>query len=248
MKPSHHRLIWIGVIVLALEGILAAGLRVVFLEDLAARADPIRTEVLRALGVNDPFSGQRAAEAARVDEKNAAHPWASYLHVIPGALLLGLAPLQFSQRFREANLSRHRWLGRFLLMLALLIGASALLIGIFLPYAGAGETIAISFFAAIFLFALTRAFLAIRHRAVEMHRRWMIRAFAVAYGISTVRFVLIPLDLLLTPLGVAPRLLFVISLWIGWGGSALAAEAWLRREDPSPNMLRQRSIDRDVLA
>jgi hypothetical protein len=47
-------------------------------------------------------------------------------------------------------------------------------------------------------------------------------------GISTVRLVAAVLDLTLAPLGYSPEMIFVSSLWLGWGSTLAAAELWLR--------------------
>ncbi|HVE65586.1 MAG TPA: hypothetical protein VNC59_03320 [Thermoanaerobaculia bacterium] len=57
---------------------------------------------------------------------------------------------------------------------------------------------------------------------------WMIRAFAIVLGISTVRVVGMLFDVALTPTGVSPRAVFVLSLWTGVDGLAR------RRRDLDP--------------
>ena len=56
----------------------------------------------------------------------------------------------------------------------------------------------------------------------------MIRAFAIALGISTVRVVALIFDLTLTPAGVRTPDVFVLSIWIGWLLTMAVAEAWIR--------------------
>jgi len=58
-------------------------------------------------------------------------------------------------------------------------------------------------------------------------RAWMIRALAVALGISTVRMVAPVLDIVLTQGGIGPRLIFGLSLWTGWAITIGAAELWI---------------------
>jgi hypothetical protein len=75
---------------------------------------------------------------------------------------------------------------------------------------------------------VAKGYLAIRHREIARHREWMIRVFALAIAISTVRIVAGLLDIALAPVGVSPRTLFVISLWTGWIVTITAAELWIR--------------------
>jgi hypothetical protein len=51
----------------------------------------------------------------------------------------------------------------------------------------------------------------------------------VAVGISTVRVVIVAIDLPLTMLGIDAVGVFLIGLWSGWILTVAAAEAWIRR-------------------
>jgi hypothetical protein len=169
---------------------------------------------------------------ARFDSTFAARPVQTLLHVVPGGLFLALAPLQFWSRLRARHLWLHRWSGRLLLAAALTSGLQGLCFGLLTPFAGPPEGIAIALFGGLFVLALTRGFVAIRRHDQAGHREWMIRAFAIALGISTVRVLGAMFDLALTPVGVAPTIVFVISVWLGWTLTLGAAEAWIRRTRP----------------
>jgi hypothetical protein len=106
--------------------------------------------------------------------------------------------------------------------------AAAVNFGLLMPYGGPAESVAIALFGALFLLALSRAFLAIRRHQVARHREWMIRAFAIALAISTVRVVGAAFDVLLTPAAVHPAPIFVLSIWTGWIVTVAAAEPWIR--------------------
>ncbi len=60
----------------------------------------------------------------------------------------------------------------------------------------------------------------------------MIRTVAAAVGISSVRLVILPIDIALTPAGVGIQSVFLISIWVGWGLTLTAAEWWIRRTRP----------------
>lgn len=91
---------------------------------------------------------------------------------------------------------------------------------------------AIAVFGGLFLIAICRAFLAIRRHQVARHREWMIRVFAIAIAVSTVRVVAGLLDVVLTPAGFRPPALFVLSLWTGWLITLGVAESWIRYTRP----------------
>ena len=97
-----------------------------------------------------------------------------------------------------------------------------------MPYGGPAETAVIVLVTGLFLAALIRAFVAIRAKHVALHREWMIRAVAVAIGVSAVRVVGAAFDVALSPLGVRPSDVFVLSLYAGWGLAICAAELWIR--------------------
>jgi uncharacterized membrane protein len=227
--PSYAvAILWLTVVTLSLIGVTAAIGRSLFLADFATRADPVRTLVLQSLRVRDPFHESRAVELARFDSRFAAHRAPALLHVVPGGLFLALAPFQFSSRIRRRHVRFHRWSGRILVLAAVVSGATGLFFGLFLPFGGVGESAAIAVFGGLFLLAVVCGFVAIRRRQITRHREWMIRGFAVAIAISTVRVVAALLDVALTPAGFAPAEIFVISLWTGWLATVGGAEAWIR--------------------
>ena len=106
--------------------------------------------------------------------------------------------------------------------------------GLLMPFGGAAEAAAIVVFGGILLVSVTLAVVAIRRGDVARHREWMIRAFAVAVGIATVRVVGMGLDVALTPAGVGPADVFVLSLWTGWILTVAGAEAWIRYTRGAP--------------
>lgn len=217
-----------AVVLLAALGAGAALGRALFVDDLASRAEPVRMRLTSALISHDPNAAQRPAEVHRFDSRFAAHPVLALLHVVPGGLFLLLAPIQFSQRIRSRYIAFHKWSGRILVVAAFATAFSALFFGLLMPYGGWTEGIAIATFGSLFLIAITRAFVAIRGGNVALHREWMLRAFAIALGISVVRVVGAVLDVVLTPAGFSVPEIFVLSVWAGWIISLGGAELWIR--------------------
>lgn len=163
-------------------------------------------------------------EAGSFEQRYVAHPWLAYLHIVPGVLYLVGAPMQLRRRFRERHFTFHRRFGRVLLGLGLLSGVFALVFGVLLPFGGTWESFATVVFGSWFLVALLLAFRAIRRGNVRMHRRWMIRAFAVGLGVGSIRVWI--------GIFVGARLLslessFAPAFWIGLTLHVLAAEGWL---------------------
>src|SRR5690242_18554608 len=71
------------------------------------------------------------------------YPVVVALHVIPAGIWMVFAPFQFVKRIRSRRLNYHRWVGRVLVALGLLIGASALFMAWVIPIAGWPERVII---------------------------------------------------------------------------------------------------------
>jgi uncharacterized membrane protein len=220
--------LWCGVFLLVIVGVGAAVGRGLFPADFATRADPVRERLLAALDQKDPFALKRPEELDRFDGRFGGDPFLTLVHVLPGGIFLILAPLQFSSRIRSRHLQFHRWSGRILVVTAFVVTLAGLYFGLFMPYGGLAEATAILLFGGLFVFSVGRAYVAIRRHQVVRHREWMIRAFSIAIGISTVRIVGAVLDIVFTPAGLRPPELFALSLWTGWAMTLGAGELWIR--------------------
>ena len=229
MSPLLVRFAWTAIVVLVAIGVAASVARWIFVGDLATRFEPYRERMLAGIGLEDPFAPARTAQLAIVDGRFARHPAMISLHVLAGALFLVLAPLQLSSRIRGRHPAFHRWSGRLLVVLAGLTAIAGVFFGLLMPYAGFPEASAVALFGGLFLVAVSKGVIAIRSGNVVAHREWMIRALAVGIGISSVRVVAAILDLALTPAGFTPARIFVLSIWIGWSITVVAAELWLAR-------------------
>lgn len=227
-----HRLLWPALTLLILIGVSSSAVRVAAPRFAHEVVVPTRARALVSLGIVDSRAQERALQVQEFEDKFTRHRAAILWHVIPGALFLLFAPLQFVRRIRGRYPAMHRWSGRALVLLALASVVPGLWFGLFMPTGGRGETIVIAIFGTLFAGAIVRAWLAIRRRQTATHREWMIRAFAVALGISSVRLFAAPLDLLLTPMGWSSPAIFVASLWCGFGGTSLAAELWIHATRP----------------
>ena len=206
VSTGARRFVWFAVIFLVLIGVAAV---------------TRRTLVLLSPG---QFSGGRSNPAAALDAGFARHKALTLIHILPGALFLGLAALQFMPGMRKKHLQFHRWSGRFLVALGVVIGASALIMSFRMNIGGPNETAATTLFAIVFLTCLVRAFVLIRRKDVARHREWMIRAYAVALGVATTRPIV---GIFFAFRRLTPHEFFGIAFWLGFTITFMAAELWI---------------------
>jgi uncharacterized membrane protein len=150
-------------------------------------------------------------------------------HVVLGGLYLALAPFQFVRRIRSGHLGYHRWAGRVLVSIGLVIGATGVFMGLVIPIAGWIERGYISVFGVLFLVALVKGFVHVRAGKVALHREWMIRAFAIGLAVVTQRLIFIPALLAVadpTQGPVAP--LSAVSFLAAFILHSSLAEVWIR--------------------
>lgn len=151
-------------------------------------------------------------------------------HVILGGIYLALAPLQFVQRIRNCWLGYHRWAGRLLVSIGLVIGATALFMGLVFPTAGWPQSIVNSLFGLLFLAALVLGFVHVRAGRIALHREWMIRTFAIGLAIATTRLISVPTIIWLgEPTEQQAALIVLGSFTASFILHAGFAEWWIRR-------------------
>ena len=215
-------------------GIASVALRWAFPADAAAQVEPLRDHILAMLHRGTGSMAERRIELAQFDGRYQAHLIATLAHIVPGGIFIALLPVQLSRPIRARFPALHRWTGRLLVTLAVVIGAAALFFGVGMPFGGPAEAILIALVAAWFFTALIRAYAAIRRGDVASHREWMLRAVASAISVSVVRVVNVATDLTLTPAGLSAANAFVIALWIGWPATIAVCEWWIRHTRPKP--------------
>jgi uncharacterized membrane protein len=205
-SKSNSRLLWSAIIFLVVIGVAAVTRRSLVL------IWPAR------------FSGGTSNPAAALDAGFAGHAVLTFVHILPGALFLGLATVQFARSFRQKHLLLHRWLGRILVFAGLVIGTSALVMSFKMNIGGPNETAATTLFAIVFLICLIKAYVFIRRKEVTRHREWMIRAYGVGLGVATTRPIV---GMFFAFRRLTPHEFFGIAFWLGFTTTFLAAEAWI---------------------
>jgi uncharacterized membrane protein len=213
-KPGTIRLLWLWTLFLSAIAVAVAARRMLHLLAPPSAAP----------------SG--LPEAAALDGSFAHHPLLTMIHIVPGLLFVMLGPLQFVRTLRARRPRLHRWMGRVVVASGMIIGATALVMSPQMAIGGANETAATMLFAILFLFALCRAFLAIRQGKVAMHREWMIRAFAIGLAVAFVRPIVGVFFATSRITHLTPHDFFGIAFWLGFTIQAIAAEIWINYTRP----------------
>jgi hypothetical protein len=162
------------------------------------------------------------------------YPTIVALHVILGGLYLTFAPFQFVKRIRSRWLGYHRWVGRLLVAIGLVVGAAGLFMAWVIPFAGWPERLILGFFGLLFLVSLAKGYLHIRAHRQQLHREWMLRAFAVGLAIATTRLIQIPALIVLSMIGDGEltqqqiELVVIVGFTLAFSLHALVAEVWIR--------------------
>lgn len=123
-----------------------------------------------------------------------ARPWLD-LHVAGAATALLIGPLNFLPAIRRRAPAVHRWIGRTYVA-GCLGGGGAGLVLAFGSSAGPIATAGFGSLAVCWIIANAQGLRLARARRFDLHRRWMIRSFAMTFGAVTLRLYLPLLPLL----------------------------------------------------
>lgn len=148
-----------------------------------------------------------------------------YTHITFGGIALLVGWVQFSKKFRNANLKRHRLIGRIYVIAALLSG----LAGLFVSFYATGGVIAqigFGLLGLIWLYTTAMAYQTIKKGDIKKHEAFMIYSFAACFAAVTLR---IWLPLLTTGLGDFVKAYRIVA-WLCWVPNIIFAFYWVRRK------------------
>jgi uncharacterized membrane protein len=146
-------------------------------------------------------------------------------HMAPGLIFMACAPLQLVGSIRRRMPRFHRWLGRIVISMTIILIPSGIAFAALHPFSGAfEELVPIGFYTVIYLVAVTLGVKSARARDFVAHREWMIRAFSIGIGISSVRLWYV---LFLHTTGMHAQRFFATAFWIAFGVNLLIAEIWI---------------------
>ena len=202
---------WSTVVFLVLVGMTSVVMRALNWSDFS------RDVLVFDPSFSDPTPGS-------LEGRYQAHPLLTLIHILPGFLVLALGPLQFLPQVRRHHINVHRWSGRLFVVAALVTAVAAMLVTFVFPvFGGFSAQVAMVFFGVIFLVTVVKAFVHIRRRQIPEHREWMVRAFAIALGISTFRV----LGSVFMIAGVSFRDTWDTVIWLSFALNMVVAEVWI---------------------
>jgi len=148
-----------------------------------------------------------------------------YGHILFGGIALMMGWIQFSKRFRNANLNRHRIIGKIYMISVSLSG----ICGFFIAFYATGGWIAKSGFiglAIVWLYFTSGAYFAAKKSDIQKHQVYMIYSYAACFAAVTLR---IWLPLLTIAIGAFIPAYRVVA-WACWIPNMLFAYLWVKNK------------------
>ncbi len=145
------------------------------------------------------------------------------LHIGGAIVALLTAPWQFWSGYRRMPMAVHRWTGRVFVAAVALGSVSAVYLSLTTTFGwafGLG-TIALN---VAWVATTCMAVYAIRHRQIELHKQWMIRAYVVTFAFVVIRL----FNDVLPTSALAGKDLAITLSWAGWAVPLLATELILQ--------------------
>ncbi|MEO7151463.1 MAG: DUF2306 domain-containing protein [Burkholderiaceae bacterium] len=154
------------------------------------------------------------------------HPWLVYGHVFAAAVALAIGPFQFVTGGRRS--AWHRALGRIYLGVGVGLGGACGLVLAFSAHGGGVAQAGFALLALAWLGTGARALTAILRGAIDAHRRWMLRNYALTLAAVTLRLYL-PASMLA---GLDFDRSYAAIAWLCWVPNLLVAQ-WLLERAPT---------------
>jgi uncharacterized membrane protein len=170
-----------------------------------------------------PFNSTSAFLQIKQREVNSisVYLYIFYIHVFSAILTLLAGFTQFNNYILTNHKKIHRKVGKIYVLIILFFAApSGFFIGLF---ANGGLISKISFIilSILWFFFTLKAFLFIKDKNIENHKKFMYRSFALTISAITLRFWKVILVYLFHP---APMDVYQIISWLGWIPNLLIAE------------------------
>lgn len=148
-----------------------------------------------------------------------------YIHIIFGGIALLTGWTQFGKAFRNRNLNLHRKTGKVYVVSVVLSSLAGIYIGFFAT-GGIVSSLGFISLGLIWLYVTVMAFLMIKKREIEQHRKFMIYSYALCFAAVTLRIWLPLLSLVFHDFITAYR----ITAWLCWIPNILFAKYSIKQQ------------------
>ncbi|MFN8386200.1 MAG: DUF2306 domain-containing protein [Anaerolineales bacterium] len=138
--------------------------------------------IFGALRLNELANG---AEITPGNARFFASPSPVVIHIIASAVYVLLGALQFVGRLWQRGSKWHRWVGRFLVPVGLLVGFSGVWMTLFYPRTHVLLFMFRLIFGSGMILSIILGYISILRRNVAQHQAWMTRAYALGLGAGT---------------------------------------------------------------
>lgn len=158
------------------------------------------------------------------DPQYIANATGSYLHLIFGAIMYILGPIQFMDSLRKKYKHLHKLSGYIFIFATLASGGAAVYMGLKFPVGGTQETMSTLIFSGVMLYSVCRGLYMILERNIVKHKEWMIRTYMIGLGPATMHMI-IPIFIQAGGKTIGEAL--ALSLWVGFVLHLILAEVWI---------------------
>lgn len=173
------------------------------------------------------FLLEPTASTAPTDLAFATNRGLGFLHILPGLLMVVLAPVQLSDALRRRSPLVHRVSGWAFVLTGLALSTTGAVMNVQFPVVGGWLKLSVIWVMCVALVVtLGLALLALRRRDVAGHRRWMLRAVGIALSGGTAGIFAGPLFVMN---GTVSDLMVGVSRWLGFLITVGLVEVFLRR-------------------
>lgn len=173
------------------------------------------------LGIEEGIRGRKTAELLADLVWNTGF----YTHIIFGGIALLVGWIQFSRKFRNANLKRHRQIGKIYMIAVLLSGLAGLYVAFFAT-GGPFSQLGFGTLAVIWLYTTLKAFLSIKKEKVNTHELFMTYSYAACFAAVTLRIWLPMLVMAFGNFDIAYR----IVAWLCWVPNMIFAYYFVKQK------------------
>ncbi len=165
----------------------------------------------------------------------ARFPVLTMVHILVALCFILLGPFQVSQTLRSRRPVFRRKSEKLFLICGFMMGITALVMSFVMrSIGGVNQAAATVFFGVLFLFALSRVVRYGRNGDSRLQREWLIRAYAIALAVTTVRLVVGIFFATSRLSGLKPDVFFGTAFWIGFVLHLVIAEAWIITHRSNP--------------